>query len=155
MEDPMRVSTARDIAAPPDAVFELVSNPRELPSWNQAVQRTVVLPEQMTPGAQWVIEMRALGQTWQSRSVVLELDREQRRFRYRSGTDDGNPSYAEWTWSVTPSASGCRVTVCADLNPATFWRRVLLVHVRARALRRREIPSSLVALEAAAIPVGS
>lgn len=151
----MRVSAARNITAPADAVFDLISNPRELPVWNQAVRRTLESPEHMAPGAQWVIEMRALGQTWQSRSVLLELEREERRLRYRSGTDDGNPSYAEWTWSVTPDGSGCRVAVTADLHPATFWRRVLLGRVRARALRRRELPASLEELEAVAVPVGS
>ena len=42
-------------------------------------------------------------------------DRVARRFAYRSITDDGNPSHAEWTWNVTPSGAGCAVAVAADL----------------------------------------
>ena len=149
----MRVSAARAMAAPADSVFDLIANPHDLPAWNRAVLRTVEAPTQLRPGGQWVIEMRALGQTWLSRSVLLELDRGQRRLKYRSGTDDGNPSYAEWSWTVTPRAAGCEVAVTADLHPATFWRRVLLARVRARALQRHELPASLKALDAAATRV--
>jgi hypothetical protein len=40
-----------------------------------------------------------------------------------------------------------------ELHPATFWRRVLLVRIRARQLARNEIPASLAALARAALDV--
>jgi hypothetical protein len=40
-----------------------------------------------------------------------------------------------------------------ELHPATFWRRVLLVRIRARQLSRTEIPASLAALARAVLDV--
>ena len=51
-------------------------------------------------GSAWVVELHALGQSWPSRSTVTLLDRSTRRFSYRSQTDDGNPSHADWNWQV-------------------------------------------------------
>ncbi len=81
-------------------------------------------------------------------------DAEARRFAYRSWTDDGNPSYAGWSWEVAEDPAGSRVTVAWELHPVTFWRRVLLVRIRARQLSRRELPESLTALAAAAKAAG-
>jgi hypothetical protein len=90
--------------------------------------------------------MRALGSSWPSRSKVREYDPTTGVFAYRSCTDDGNPSYAMWRCSVKPATEGgSRVTVSWDLNPATFWRRILLARIRAHQLRR-EVPASIDAL---------
>ena len=117
------------VAADPDEVFRLITT-----------------PERLTVNAQWVVTVAALGQSWPSRSTVLELDPSSRRFAYRSQSDDGNPSYADWSWRVTDAPGGCRVTVSLALHPVTFWRRVLLARIRARQLQRRELPASLAAL---------
>lgn len=106
-------------------------------------------PDHFDVGAEWLVEFRALGHRWRSRSTVEELDVAARRFAYRSDTDDGNPSYARWAWDVAEDPAGSRVTVSSSLHPATFWRRVLLVRIRARQLARSEIPASLVALAGA------
>lgn len=138
------------IAAHPDTVFGIVTDISGLPSWNAAMTAVVDQPERLEVGAEWVVEFHALGQTWRSRSVLEELDVAARRFTYRSGTDDGNPSYARWTWVVEQDGRGSRVTVQWSLHPVTFWRRVLLVRIRGRQLARREVPTSLAALAAAA-----
>ena len=150
----MIITAEQEVDAPAEPVFAVITDPCRLGAWNAIVRRTVEAPDELVPGAQWVVELGSMGQTWRSRSTVAEIDRTARRFAYRSRTDDGNPSCAEWTWTVTPSGSGCVVTVVADLHPATFWRRVLLVKIRARQLRRRELPDSLRALarEAASTP---
>ena len=143
----MREQTAtRFVAAAPGNVFALITAPERLPEWNDAIVRVVDAPQQLRVGAEWVVQLSALGQSWPSRSTVLVLDPETRHFAYRSQTDDGNPSYAEWTWHVADAPGGCAVTVGLALHPATFWRRVLLARVRAWQLRRREIPASLGAL---------
>ena len=139
----MIITAERAIEADADAVFDLVTDPNRLAEWNAIVARTVEAPDELVPGAQWVVELAALGQTWRSRSTVVAMDRAARRFTYRSMTDDGNPSYADWTWSVGSSGTGCVVAVTFDLHPATFWRRVLLGKIRARQLRRNELPHSL------------
>ncbi|MGQ0826259.1 MAG: SRPBCC family protein [Actinomycetota bacterium] len=143
------------IPAAPDSVFALITSVERLPEWNGSIVRVVESPAQLTPGAEWVVELSALGQSWPSRSTVVEVDGADRRFVYRSQTDDGNPSYAEWTWRVADAPGGSMVTVSYALHPATFWRRVLLAKIRGRQLRRRELPESLRALASLAPPASS
>jgi uncharacterized protein YndB with AHSA1/START domain len=138
----------RRIAADPDAVFRTVTDLNGLPVWNHAITRVLEAPAELTTGSEWVVEVSAFGRRWPSRSRLEELDPQARRFAYRSGTDDGNPSYATWTWIVADAPGGCEVEVTWTVRPLTFWRRVLFAHVRAVQLRRREVPASLVALDA-------
>ena len=139
------------VSAPADVVFGTLIDIARLPEWNAVMTSVVEQPERLDVGTEWLVEFHALGQTWRSRSTVEELDVAGRRFVYRSGTDDGNPSFARWTWTVADDGAGSRVTVAWELRPATFWRRVLLARIRARQLARTEIPASLAALARAAI----
>lgn len=141
------------VAAAADTVFATLTDIGRLPEWNDVMTSVIDKPERLEVGAEWLVEFHALGQTWRSRSVVEELDGAARRFVYRSGTDDGNPSYARWTWDVSDDGDGSRVSVAWELHPATFWRRVFLVRIRARQLARTEIPASLAALARAALDV--
>ena len=107
------------------------------------IVKVVERPETLSPGAEWVVQLKALGNSWESRSTIEEYDPGRFVFSYRSQTDDGNPSYARWRWTVEPTGdNGSHVTVSWDLHPQTFWRRVLLVRIRSRQLRR-EVPNSL------------
>ena len=143
-------SLTQHLAVPPDAALDLITDIRRLPEWNAAITRVLETPTDLTPGQEWVVELAALGQRWPSRSRVTGFDRDARVFSYRTGTDDGNPSYAEWHWQVTDAAGGCDVTVTWTISPKSFWRRTLLSRIRQRQLARTEIPASLAALEAAA-----
>lgn len=143
-------SASAVVPAGPDAVFRVLTDLARLPEWNQAVTTVLELPPELAPGAEWVVEMHALGQSWPSRSRVEVIDHAERLFAYRACTDDGNPSYAHWAWTVDPHPSGSRVTVTWELHPATFWRRLLLARIRARQLARTEVPASLRALGRAA-----
>lgn len=144
-----RMSACRIIDASADDVFSVVTDVVRLPEWNTAIVAVIELPDLLEPGAQWIIEMRALGQRWHSRSVVETLDTAGRCFAYRSVTDDGNPSYALWTWIVADHADGTLVTVACELHPRSFWRRALLVRIRSRQLAHTELPHSLIELERA------
>ena len=145
-----RVSASRVVDAPPDDVFATITDVARLPEWNTAITAVIEQPERHQVGVRWIVEMHALGRTWHSRSVVETLDPIGRCFAYRSVTDDGNPSYALWTWVVTDHADGALVTVAGELHPLTFWRRLLFVHIRSRQLAHTELVRSLAALEAAA-----
>ena len=145
-----RISASRIFDASADDVFSIVTDISRLPEWNTAIAAVIEQPDVLEPGAQWKIEMHALGQSWHSRSVVETLDTAGRCFAYRSVTDDGNPSYALWTWVVADHAGGALVTVACELHPRSFWRRTLLVRIRSRQLAHTELPHSLVALERAA-----
>lgn len=139
----------RHLDVEPDAALRTIVDVHTLPSWNKAITRVLDAPATLTVGDEWVVELSALGQTWSSRSRLIALDRDARRFSYRSATDDGNPSYAEWTWTAAEAPGGCEVTVTWTLNPQTFWRRALLGRVRQHQLIKTEVPTSLVALQAA------
>lgn len=137
----------------PDTVFRTLTDLGRLPEWNTAITRLIEQPAALDVGAEWLVEMHALGQKWPSRARVEVIEPKERRFAYRARSDDGNPSYAHWAWAVEDDPAGSRVTVTWDLHPATFWRRVLLARIRARQLARTEVPASLRALgEAAANP---
>ena len=94
--------------AAPDDVFETIVNPHRLPDWNRAIARVLDAPETLAAGDEWVVEMHALGQCWPSRSRVEVIDPVAWHFSYRSNTDDGNPSYTEWSWKVREAEGGCR-----------------------------------------------
>lgn len=138
-----KASVAGAVPNAPNEVFTLLTDLDRLPEWNAIMTGLVDRPDTVEPGAEWVVEFKALGNTWRSRSRVEEYDPDLRVFAYRSCTDDGNPSYAIWRWVVEPAPEGgSQLTVSWDLNPATFWRRVLLARIRARQLKR-EVPASI------------
>lgn len=134
------------IDAPCAAVFGRITDVAGLPMWNAAMTRVCERPDVLEAGTEWVVEFHALGRTWRSRSRCEDIDAAKGRFAYRSGTDDGNPSYADWRWTVTPAGTGSRVEVSWDLHPLTFWRRALLVRIRAQQLAKREVSKSLIEL---------
>jgi uncharacterized protein YndB with AHSA1/START domain len=141
------------IAAPADAIFDLITDPARLPRWNRAITDVVDAPDLLSVGSAWRVRFRTFGHTWISRSEVAVLDSSTGRFAYRSQTDDGNPSYADWRWHVRPDRlfpdrERAVVSVAVALHPLTFWREHLLVQMR-QPLLRREIHHSLIALEAA------
>jgi hypothetical protein len=141
----LRESTSARVDASPAAVLARVTDIARLSEWNAAISEVVEQPAELAPGAVWKVRLHAVGRSWVSKSRLVELDEPHGRFRYRSQSDDGNPSYAEWCWTVQPDGSASSVTVAVELHPMTFWRKRLLVHVRRPSLRR-EMRASLVAL---------
>jgi len=67
---------------------------------------------------------------WNSRSTVTELDLAKHRFAYRSQSDDGNPSYADWLWELAEVDGGTRVTVSVAGRPKTRFRRLIASRIR-------------------------
>lgn len=142
----MTSAVTAGIPADPDALFRAITDIEGLARWNRAITSVVDTPAELIEGSEWVVELHALGQTWRSRSKLLHLDLGARRFAYRSSTDDGNPSWVDWQWSVDDRPAGAEVTVTWQLHPVTFWRRVLFSHIRNRQLARIEVPQSLSAI---------
>jgi hypothetical protein len=141
----MHETASTHIDAAPTAVFERVTNIARLPEWNDAITEVLELPGELVAGAVWKVRLHALGQSWVSKSTLIDFDETSRRFRHRSQTDDGNRSYADWDWSIQSDDAGARISVAVALYPATFWRKALLVHVR-RPFLRREMRASLAVL---------
>jgi hypothetical protein len=139
-------SVTERVQVPAASLFGLISDIDRLPEWNELIQRVVERPTEVNVGAEWVVEMRALGSRWNSRARVEDIDADAFRFAYRSRTDDGNPSYALWAWTLVPRQDEADVTVTWDLHPETFWRKSLLARIRHRSLRK-EVRSSIRAAE--------
>jgi uncharacterized protein YndB with AHSA1/START domain len=106
--------TTAFVAADPDTVFGLLIDVDRLPEWNQIITRVLHRPAEIAPGAEWVVEMHAMGQTWPSRTRVEAIDRTDRRLVHRSGTDDANPSFTTWHWHVRAHPHGSQVSVAGS-----------------------------------------
>lgn len=142
-----RGSASAVIVAPADTVFDAVTDPSRMTLWNAVMTEVVEMPEAIAPGSEWVVAFQAMRvMRWRSRSRCEALVRNDRTFVHRSGTDDGNPSYAIWTWTVEPEGQGrSTVRVTWELHPETVLRKVLLSRMRNRMLKS-EVPASLSAL---------
>ncbi|MGH9280458.1 MAG: SRPBCC family protein [Acidimicrobiales bacterium] len=136
MEYTLRASA--ELPAPAGDVFDVITDIDHLPDWNLEIPRVVESPGILEVGSEWVVEIHALKSRWNSRARVLDLDRAAGRFGYRSQSDDGNASYAEWRWQLTPAGSGgdTSVSVEVDVRPRTFWRKWLLSRLRRTSLRK-------------------
>lgn len=139
-------ATPAHVDAAPDDVFAAVTDIAGIPEWNDRIQRVVMAPDALQADAEWLVELKILGQRFQSRRRVLDIDPVARRFRYRS-KPEGDPDFAIWTWEIAPESGGSRVRVSWDLNPLQLANRLFWVRGRSRGLRK-ELPSSLAALEA-------
>jgi uncharacterized protein YndB with AHSA1/START domain len=140
------------VDADAEAVFRLITDVDRLPEWNDAIECVVERPTELTAGAEWIVKMHPNRvMSWNSRSTVEEIDRDAHRFTYRTVNADGNPSYAEWTWEITPLESGADVSVTWDVYLETIDRRLLAGPIRQRQLRK-EVAASLQAIDTAAGP---
>ena len=122
------------IDAPAAEVFERITDIEHLPDWNLEIPKVIEHPAVLAVGAQWVVRIHAMKTHWNSRSTVTELDLAGHRFAYRSQSDDGNPSYADWLWTLTDVEGGTRVTVSVAGHPKTRFRRLIASRIRPRGL---------------------
>jgi uncharacterized protein YndB with AHSA1/START domain len=138
-------ATAR-MDADPDAVFALLTDIDRLPEWNLAIEAVAERPAVLEAGSRWIVVMHPPRlPRWRSRSTVLELDRDRRRFAHRTVNDDGNPSYLIWSWEVDPAGLGSEVRVRWEAHLLTPVRRFLASRIR-RPQLDREVQTSLAAL---------
>ena len=145
-------SASDRVDADADAVFRLITDVERLPEWNGAIECVVERPAELTAGAEWIVKMHPNRMmSWQSRSTVEDIDRDQHRFSFRTVNADGNPSYTDWKWEITPLETGADVSVTWDVHLETIDRRLLAGPIRQRQLRK-EVAASLHAIEAAARP---
>jgi hypothetical protein len=76
---------------------------------------------------------------------VTVYDPQRLTFEHVTQTDDGNPSYATWKWTVTAAEDRARVDVLWSVYPKTFWRRFLFAKLRRKQMAG-EVPVSLTSL---------
>jgi uncharacterized protein YndB with AHSA1/START domain len=135
------------VFADPDHVFACLTDVAGLPEWNRRIAAVMEAPAgSLAEGVVWRVQMSVPpSTTWVSRACVLSYDPSRRLFRHRSQSDDGNPTYLDWSWEVSATAAGSRVIVRWDAHVATFWRQLLFAKLRRRQLVE-EVASSLDAL---------
>ena len=140
------------VPAPPEEVFELITDIGRLPDWNLEIPRVVEAPAILDVGTEWIVTIHAMKTHWNSRSRVIEVDRDRGRFAYRSQSDDGNPSHADWRWQLTPAPAGrgTKVTVEVDIRPRTLLRKWVASRLRKSGLRKA-MNESLLALREQAL----
>jgi hypothetical protein len=142
-------SDSARLTAAADAVFATLVDIDRLPEWNARVHHIIESPPIGSPvavGTEWVVQMRASGGRWPSRSRALIVDPVTHRFEYETHSDDGNPTSALWSWQVTPAGAGCEVTVTWAVYPRTWGRRLLGARIRRPALIS-EVRTSLAGLD--------
>ena len=143
-------SDAARLTAAADAVFAALVDIDHLPEWNARIHHVIESPAPASPvaeGTEWVVQMRASGGRWPSRSRALVVDPVAHRFEYETHTDDGNPTSALWSWHVTPAGAGCELTVTWAVYPRTWGRQLLGARIRRPALIN-EVRTSLAGLDA-------
>ena len=149
--EPLRGAVSDRLSVTDDDLFRLISTVDLLTEWNDHIYRVVAAPaDPIRQGDEWVVAMGVMGKRWNSRSRVESIDRDERRLTVISQTDDGNPSFARWTWEVAPVDGESRITVSWELYPETFWRKVLFSKMRHRQLKA-EVRASLKKAERVAI----
>src|SRR5258708_6317990 len=133
-------ATAR-VGAHPQAVLDLICGLGRLPAWNTAIEQIIEQPAALAKGAEWVAVMHPRRMPpWKSRSRIGEIDRDRLRFSYTSRNEDGNPSYAVWSWEVASADDGATdVTVRWDVYLKTIYPKLIPPPIPPPALAR-EVP---------------
>lgn len=96
------VTVAVEVEAPPEAVWEVISNPRNLPHWDRHIVRVTGVPSTgLSEGVRYVAEMRFMALRSRVRAEVLEWEPPRRATIRLSGLIDGTV-----TSTVEPLANG-------------------------------------------------
>ena len=62
------------VSSPANEAFGLLTDIDRLPAWNKIIVKVVEHPETLNPGTEWVVQLKAMGSSWQSRSTIEEHD---------------------------------------------------------------------------------
>ena len=100
LTDVAPIEASIEIAAPPAAVWELVSDLRNMPRWSPQCRKTIVRGGAMQQGAKLInINRRGL-LFWPTQAMVTEFVHEQKiAFRIKE-------NWTIWSFTLTPTADG-------------------------------------------------
>ncbi|EAQ00905.1 hypothetical protein JNB_12039 [Janibacter sp. HTCC2649] len=139
MENETRVvSSTRDIAAPAEAVFELIADPRRQPEWDGNDNLVEIIKGDRIRGVGEIFAMRTTKGNHRD-NLVVDFE-EGRRIAWRPGNEGEAPAGHEWRWEVEPLEDGTsRVTHTYDWTGLTDEARM----PRARATQEPQLRASL------------
>jgi uncharacterized protein YndB with AHSA1/START domain len=118
MDEP--VSVTRDIAAPAEAVWAMVSDVTRMGEWSPENQGATWLGGATgpKPGAAFKGRNRNGRRAWSTKAVVVDAV-PGRRFSFRVGV--GPLPVAMWSFDLEPTSTGCVITEsCTDIRPGFF-----------------------------------
>jgi uncharacterized protein YndB with AHSA1/START domain len=104
-----QVSVSRDIAAPAERVWALISDVTRMGEWSPETVGATWLGRAVgpAPGARFRGRNRNGRRTWTTVATVLEAEPGRSfAFRVKAGPFD----VADWAYRIEPTAAGCRVT---------------------------------------------
>lgn len=93
-------SAAREVAAPPDRIFELIADPQHQPAWDGNDNLLTADPGQRVHAVGDVFRMTITSGAVRENHVV-DFE-EGRRIAWRPAEPDSPPPGHEWRWELTP-----------------------------------------------------
>lgn len=121
--EPTREVTV-EVAAPPEVVWGLVSDPTRTPEWSPVVRRSGWLAAGGSPvvGARFVGHNRFNGFRWTRECVVTEAE-PGRVFGF-STLGRGGEEQTRWRYRMEPSRSGTRLSLAYEVVSTPRWVRI-------------------------------
>ena len=137
-EEVQIVSASREIAASPEAVFELIADPAQQPAWDGNDNLDEVVRGDRVRAVGDVFSMRVTnGKVRDNHVVAFE---EGRLIAWRPASEGKDPAGHEWRWEIEPlPGGGSRVTHTYDWTELTDESRM----ERARATGEAQLQASV------------
>jgi uncharacterized protein YndB with AHSA1/START domain len=111
MNQPLPISVAVDIAAPPQAVWSVVSDVTRMPEWSPECRRILPLGSQRSgTGTRFVGINRRGWAVWPTTSTVVRFETD------RAVAWKTRQSAATWTYELEPTGAGTRLSARRDLD---------------------------------------
>jgi hypothetical protein len=93
----------------PEAVFAVLDDRTELPSWSSGIAKVEVLPDRDgKPAARYTLKWGGM------QMIATELERTPPRRLVTALGKDGGPSFGTWTYEIRAETDGCRVSITED-----------------------------------------
>lgn len=137
-----RIEVSRDVAASPEAVFDLVTDIHRLSEWSPEIVGCEWCDDATGPAVGATYDGHNRGtvdpsKTWTTQARITEFERPT-TYTFECRSRDFH--YATWGYRIEPTDDGCRVTEWTeDLRPeAALVRSVSISGVEDRAAYNRE-----------------
>lgn len=126
-----------EIAAPPEVVWEHVSEITRTPEWSPVVKRCEWLDDERRPvvGARFRGHNRFNGFRWSRECVVTEAEPGS---VFSFSTFGGGEEQTRWRYGLEPHGEGTRVTLAYEIVTVPRWVRILRRLPGGRATNERQ-----------------